>query len=134
MQTQRANHPAESVFQYFIRSRIIPLYDHMINQLECRFSALSNKAVLALKLLPEKVSSASEEEITSVEQAHSGSMPYPESFRNEVKLYKQKCRTDRTPPPTCSHVLGVVPYTLFPNLHSLFKTQFTYPVTSADVE
>ena len=51
-QTQRDNTPAETEEEYYRRAVTIPMLDHLIAQMETRFSTLQRTAAKSLNLIP----------------------------------------------------------------------------------
>ena len=85
----KANAPAESVQEHFLRNVAIPFLDHVVTDLEARFSPLSVTSSTLLGLLP-SVLCSQEVDIAKAVDMHSDDLPSPELIDQEVRRWKFK--------------------------------------------
>ena len=116
-QQHRSNAPAETIEEYYKRNSAIPFLDHVISNLESRFSPLARTASSLLCLVPSIICS---EQISwgEVVDAYEGDLPSPELVDMEVGRWKAKYhrtakthwqQRSRTVTPTASRTCGFFP-------------------------
>lgn len=76
----QASNPEE----YWRRTVFIPFLDHLIQDLNDRFSQLNQDAVRGLKLLPHDVSRLSSDDTTVILDWFVSNLPSPGSFEQEI--------------------------------------------------
>ena len=72
-QSKRNNIPGETPEVYYRRVLFIPFLDDLLEQLESRFSAMSAKSLIGLKLLPGK--NLSEDDVAHFEEVFGDDLP-----------------------------------------------------------
>lgn len=136
-QRNHGNHPRSTPSEHYTRSVIFPVYDHLISQLDSRFSTLARRCVDGLLLLPWSLPPATDDQLASILESFKALMPYPERFYQEIGAYRRKIETLKINAPETimpTDLLNMLPALVFPNLFHILKAVFTYPVTIADVE
>ena len=140
-QRHRANPLATSPTEYFKLVVTIPLLDHLITELNQRFSEHNEKAIEVLTLLPPTVcsmtSSLTKDSISGFLSLYINELPSPSTLNTELHSWHVKCRHDREASNACNTVtkaLKEADQDFFPNVHILLKIAATHPVTSCECE
>ena len=131
----RVNAPAESVQEHFLRNVAIPFLDHVITDLEARFSPLSVTSSTLLGLVP-SVLCSQEVDITKAVDMYKDDLPTPELIDQEVRRWKLKWEGKPTQdqPSSCAKAIKECDAQQFPNISQLLKLACTLPVTSCECE
>ncbi|CAG2200917.1 unnamed protein product [Mytilus edulis] len=101
-QTQRSNVPADNVQVYYRRAVFLPFLDSMIQQFEIRFGERAVSVVRALALIPNNIHQTTDEAIDDIINYYEVDMPFPDSFRQEFRLWKELWRVQNEKPTTLS--------------------------------
>ena len=142
-QRNRSNVPAQDACEYYRRDISVPLLDHLISELESRFSSHKQTALLGLYLLPTVLVKKSVEEITpkvcELGEMYCDDLPSTNSLQSELHCWYLKWKRveqeqgqaalPKTPSFTLPHVSS-----LFPNIKGLLLILCTLPVTSCSAE
>ena len=136
-QKHRANAPAGTVNEYYLRNLAIPLLEHIISEFEARFSPLSVTSSLLLGLVPSVL--CSQEEALDLSRAvdiYKDDLPSPELLDQEVKHWKLKWqgKPGKDIPESCAQAIKDCDPVVFPNISMLLKIACTLPVTSCECE
>ena len=136
--TQRANVEADKPEVYYRRSLTIPFLDHLIKELEERFSSNAKVATSELCLVPSVMSKkdnwqASMKDLASLYKAD---LPAPLSLTTELHCWKRKFMHYESSklPDGPIDALNECGSRLFPNISTLLKILSTIPVTSCEAE
>ena len=135
LQKNRSNTPAETSQEYYRRNLAIPFVDHIIVQLESRFSCLSKQSASLLGLVP-SVMCRKDIDITEAANLYDSDLPSPELLRSELFRWKQKfisLQPDQMPSSWAS-ALKQCDKDFFPNVHVLLRIACTLPCTSCECE
>ena len=135
LQKNRSNTPAETAQEYYRRNLAIPFVDHIIVQLESRFSCLSKQSASLLGLVP-SVMCRKDIDITEAANLYDSDLPSPELLRSELFRWKQKfvsLQPDQRPS-SCASALKQCDKDFFPNVHVLLRIACTLPCTSCECE
>jgi hypothetical protein len=134
-QLHRSNVPADSVIEYYQKNVAIPFLDHIISNLENRFSSLGVTASSLLGLVP-SVLCNKEPDISAAIKMYQQDLPSPELIPSEILRWKM--RFESIPsikrPSTPSAALKECNPAYFPNIGTLLKLVCTLPVTSCECE
>lgn len=141
-QTQRSNVAADTPKDYWRRTVFIPFLDHLLNELNSRFSALTKASVRGLLLLPAKAKGMDVTKVCAdVLEAYRADLPDPDGLVAELRLWKRKWAsisvTEGTIiPQNLDETLAAVSgqELLFPNVVQVLKLLLITPVTTASVE
>ena len=110
-----------SVEEWYKINVAIPFIDHIIADLETRFSPLTKTASSLLHFVPSMFNSGTDVDFTEVVDLFSCDMPSPELFDQEIGLWKQAFF--HTPvsekPATCASALKKCDSCIFPNVYTL---------------
>ena len=136
-QQHRSNAPAETSEQYYRRNCVVPFLDHIVSDLESRFSPLAVKAASLLGLVPSVLcAEGSHTNIQEAVEMYSGDLPSPELVDMEITRWKVMFQLlppeDR--PDTLGKAMKECDQQRFPNLHVLLRIACTLPVTSRECE
>ena len=131
----RANAPSESVQEYFLRNMAIPFIDHIIMELEARFTPLSTTSSTLLGLVP-SVLVDEELDMSEAIEMYKDDLPTPELFQQELRRWKLKWegKSVQAQPSSCAQAIKECDSQLFPNIFQLLKLACTLPVTSCECE
>ena len=139
----RSNIPAQDACEYYRRVTFVPLLDHLISELESRFSSHKQTALLGLYLVPTVLVRKSVEEITpkvcELGEMYCDDLPSTNSLQSELHCWYLKWKRVeqeqgqaallKTPSFTLPHVSS-----LLPNIKVLLLILCTLPVTSCSAE
>ena len=119
----------------FLRNVAIPFLDHVISDLETRFSPLSVTSSTLLGLVP-SVLCSQEVDIAKAVEMYSDDLPSPELMDQEVRRWKLKWEGKPTQdqPSSCAKTIRECDAQQFPNISQMLKLACTLPVTSCECE
>ena len=134
-QLHRSNAPAVSVVDYYWKNVAVPFLDHIISNLDERFSSLTVTASSLLGLVP-SVICTKEPDISAAIQMYRQDLPSPELIPSEILRWKMRFQAmpPDERPSTPSGALKECNPTYFPNIGTLLKLICTLPVTSCECE
>ncbi|XP_068680734.1 52 kDa repressor of the inhibitor of the protein kinase-like [Montipora foliosa] len=133
-QTLRNNTNAKTAVAYFRRTIFLPFLDNLQQQMNTRFNALSEAALLGLLLIPsnlQKLDKCSQEKLI---QHYSPDLPSPSSTSQELELWKRFWTNSAEKPATLQETLKACTSSVYPNTHTILRLLLIAPVTSATVE
>lgn len=135
-QRHRTNIATESIEEWYRINAAIPFLDHIMTELDERFSVLAETSSQLLQLVPSILCSVENAELSSVTQLYAQDLPSPELLQQELSRWKHmhvsKAASDRAT--TCAKALKECDKLLFPNLYILLQLACTLPVTSCECE
>lgn len=127
---------AESVEVYYLRNTCIPFVDHVITELDTKFSDLAVRASNLIGLTPAVACENTTVEIGETVELYKHFLPSPEllphEFQRFKRLYSKSSSEQR--PETCAAALRQVDARDFPNLKELLKIVCTLPITTCQCE
>lgn len=137
-QTLRSNVEAQNLEEYFRRSIFLPFLDHLISQLEDRFSGRSQDAIKALYLLPKNLGKLEDDTVKKILSCYESDLPSSVDFKQELALWRRFWSSRNELPSTVSDTLEKISadgvQLLYPNITSIFGIVLTFSATSASVE
>lgn len=142
-QRHRDNVPADSPSEYYLRSISIPLVDHLISELDDRFSIHHQKSLQGMYLVPSVLVTVNAEEcnikLQQIAEFYEEDLPSPSTIQSELHCWHMKWQEQKS-----SHGLSCLPVTptaalrhassMFPNIRVLLTILCTLPVTSCSSE
>jgi len=140
VQRNLANNRAETIEDHYRRNLMVPLVDHLINELEHRFgSGDQETAVQCLFAVPSMLLASKQTCMTSFSRFstfHEDSLPSPLSLEAEMTLWQRKWeRQDpKTVPTTASATLTEIDHTMYPNITECLKIFSALPVATCECE
>ena len=84
-QTKRSNVPSVTTDEYFKQAVFIPVIDHLMAELEFRFSCIQVNGTQGLYLIPENLSQMSNVERDKISKFFDWVLPYPATFNQEIE-------------------------------------------------
>ena len=136
-QNFRSNIPATSPKQYFLRNVTIPFIDHLLCELETRFSPAQQHAALGLCLIPSVMVNDQDwrEKILDYKESILEDLPSPETLDTELDCWQEKWRTGKHDfPETLAKTLQQTNCAFYPNIYNMLQISATLPVTSCECE
>ena len=137
-QRGRDNVPAEEPAEYYKRSITIPLLDHLLSQLQSRFSNDQQLVVRGLSLVPAIMmeSDASwKKHVVDLATVYEGDLPSVDNIDMEIVCWETKWKDHVGELPSKpKETLLYCDYNYFPNIHTLLRIICTLPVTSCSCE
>ncbi|CAC5365713.1 unnamed protein product [Mytilus coruscus] len=135
-QTHRNNVPSTSDKEYFKRAIYLPYLDELIQQLDMRFGQEAVSIVRALSILPSRVHLISQEMENDIYVYYNADMPSPETFSQEMKIWKSIWENQPDKPESITSTLTDVSAcpTLFPNIMTVLFLLALTSVTSSSTE
>ena len=120
-QTNRPNVATLTVEEWYKVNVAIPFLDHIITDLESRFSPLAKTASSLLCLVPSILCSDHDVNFADVLDMYSGDMPTPEIFDQEISRWKHHFLAIPASkrPNTCASAMKVCDSCMFPNVFTL---------------
>ena len=137
-QTQRSNVEAYVPEVYYRRSMTAPFLDHLLQEMEDRFSTNAKVATLGLCLVPSTICKKDDWQthVNNLASLYQGDLPAPLSLQTELHCWKRKwvhVKTDDLPDSPIE-ALNKCDSRLFPNISTLLRIMSTIPVTSCEAE
>ena len=135
-QRHRPNADAESIEEWFRKNVAIPFLDHIITELDTRFSVLAQTSAQLLELVPSVLCSGKEFDLSAAEQVYAQDLPSPELLQQELTRWKyvHTLKPAKERATTCAKAIKECDRLLFPNLYILLQIACTLPVTSCECE
>ena len=144
-QTHRSNVPSQTPKEYYRRTITIPLLDHMLSEMDRRFSTHQQTAVTGLYLVPAILVTKTLEEATStlvkLGDMYSNDLPNPSSLQSEIHTWYLKWRQEKQDHGEQSlptSLMFTLPHasSLFPNITELLHIHVLcmLPVTSCSAK
>ena len=138
-QQHRANPPADNASDFYKRSLTIPMLDHLISELDCRFNEDSTLIITEfMNILPSEIIKPNVNlELNNLLELYSNDLPSPRSLNTELEVWKTKWLGDLeqakelNTPEKC---LKIIDNDYFPNISTLVKIIATLPITSCECE
>ena len=133
----RANAPSETVKEHFLRNMALPFIDHIISEMEARFSPLAVTSAKLLSLVPSVLCSKDTPvDITEAVDMYHDDLPSPELMDQEMKRWRLKWEgiPPTLMPSTCAQAVKQCDVHQYPNILQLLKLACTLPVTSCECE
>ena len=107
----------------------------MITQLDFRFSHIQQHATQGMYLIPQNLSTLSNAIRDDIFVVYEWALPAPQTFYQEVELWKTKWRTRGIHlPQTLKDSLNSCDERLFPNIYTCLHLLMIIPVSTATVE
>ena len=136
-QRHRSNPDCDSADQYYRCTIVIPLLDHLINDLSSRFHAHAKQVATLQALLPAKITPASS--VDDIEQAvsfYASDLPNAGIVDEEFHVWKSRWLSilPKERPQTLSECLKKCSKQSLPNIFTLLKLFATIPMTSCSCE
>lgn len=129
-QSHRPNATAESVEDWFRINVAIPFLDHIIMELDSKFTQFSKTASQLLFVLR----NASDVTFSEVLKLYHDDLPSPELFDQELSRWQHKFHKLASKPSSCAGALKECDKASFPNIFILLQIACTIPVTSCECE
>ena len=137
-QTQRSNVEADIPEVYYRRSVTAPFLDHLLQEMEDRFTTNAKVTTLGLCLVPSTICKKDDWQthVNNLASLYQGDLPAPLSLQTELHCWKHKwihVKTDDLPESPIE-ALNKCDSRLFPNISTLLRIMSTIPVTSCEAE
>ena len=135
-QQHRSNTPSESPSEHYRRVVSIPFLDHLITQIDSRFTDENMKLLYVSYGLPANVLKTNWMENFSVFLSmYTDDLPEPHYLQTELRTWESKRETSSgTPPETLPDLLPRIDKITFPNLYTAFQIAAAIPVTSCSCD
>jgi hypothetical protein len=140
-QINRENHEADTISSYYLRTVSIPLVDHLLNELDSRFTDETLISYTGLYLIPSKIvsmqssSSSWKEKVKPFLDFYDDDFPNPKAFHAELDLWEKFWVTNKSLcPSNAIATLKAVHYPGFENIKVALKILATLPITSCECE
>ena len=119
-QSNRLNLPTENVSQHFERNITLPLLDHLINQIDTRFSGRNIAVLNGFYAFPSKVVSLGDwrQKFAIFFNDCMEDLPKPRYIKTELNMWEAHWRRVKgVPPSTLSDLLPFIDKISFPNIY-----------------
>jgi hypothetical protein len=142
-QIHRSNIPADTPSEYYCRTISIPLLDHLLSEMQSRFTTHHQIALLGLCIVPSVMVTLPDEEynttVMKFADSYIGDLPSADCIQSELHCWKMKWvkqqqqHGEATLPSTPSMALRHTT-SMFPNVRALVRIMCTFPVTTCSAE
>ena len=135
-QTARSNIEASSPMEYWCRTVFVPFLDHLLQELDNRFSQLAQDAIKVFCLIPSELPRLLESDITTLFERFKDDLPSPSSFNKEIRRWKMLWSNIEHSLSTLVDTLGSNHYVprSYLNIATIFHVLSVTPVTTASTE
>ena len=138
-QLNRENYNTESVEEYYRIALTVPFLDHMIQQLDFRFSDNQLTVYRGLSILPKNVLVDSEwrKNFKEFAEMYAEDLPCVGTLNTELDMWAVSCKNGLLPPyKTIQDTIkdSNIDHTTFPNIYTMLKILAVLPVTSCEAE
>ena len=135
-QQHRSNVEHDSVEEYYRRTIILPLLDHLIQQMEERFGNTQILVAKLINLVPSVIITLTEISYNDVVSFYSDDLPNPAVVVMEVMRWKEKWSSEDSAnrPTDLQTALKACDKDDFPNIFVFLRIACTVPVTSCENE
>ena len=135
-QQHRTNPPADSVCEYYERVVTLPFLDHIIEQVNTRFSEGNLVSLDGFYAIPAKVVTCVDwkGKVKNFLNLHINDLPEPRYVETELNIWEVYCHQCEESPSTLSDLLYKVDKLAFPNLFTALQILATTPVTTCTCE
>lgn len=135
-QGHRENVEHSTVEEYYRRAIILPLLDHILQQMRERFSKSQIVASRLLHLIPSVLCAVEEVHLDDVVETYKEDLPNHALVTSEIWRWRTKWNKEdvKDQPSTLQSALLNCDPDYFPNIHTLLRIVCTLPVTSCENE
>jgi hypothetical protein len=136
-QAHRCNAPSENPEEYYRKNIQIPFLDHIIVEMNTRFSKEGRTCADIFYLIPAVITKKNDDELNEACKKllfWSVDLPSPSSLKAEVKEWKYQWCLEDEKPKNLVECINKTDEDMFPNIHVLLKIGCTLPVGSAGAE
>ena len=132
----RSSVDSDSASDYYKKSVTIPLLDHLITELDSRFTTSSTCELNGHYLIPSNHEGAWKARVCELIDAIEDDLPHPPSAVAEIGDWeaKRKCLSLSEKPTDLLSTLKATDRVLFPNVFMMIVFSLTLPVTSCECE
>jgi hypothetical protein len=138
-QTLRSNVEADTPEDYWRRTVFVPFIDHLLQELDNRFSQINSSAIPGLLLLPCNLEKLNDKKMQKIYESFETDLPSPRTFHQEVRLWKRYWNANMTNAPkdmpsTLAFISEANLEKQYPNIVQIIRLLLVIPVTSSGVE
>ncbi|GMH44532.1 hypothetical protein BSKO_12484 [Bryopsis sp. KO-2023] len=138
-QNMRSNLPGTNPEEYWRRSVFIPYVDHMVAELQSRFTILNGKAIQGFNLLPKNCEAIASVVLSAdLISGFKDDLPTPRHLEVEIDRWQRKWRVVKEEggvlPSKVPDTLAQCNRMAYPSIHTILQILLIIPVTTASVE
>jgi len=133
-QTARDNHPAENAEEYYRRSLAITFLDHLVTEIDSRFSSHSIKAIRCLGIIPSCFSSDHKATDDEILEFFGSDIDSCSVAKAELDIWRSYFEGKTALPTTPKACLEHASPLLFPHIRKFLIRMMVIPVTSCEAE
>ena len=135
-QQHRDNVEHSSAEEYYRRTIVLPLLDHLVQQMEMRFGKTQVLVARLVNLVPSIIATLTDISYEEVTSFYSDDLPSPALVPTEMWRWREKwCKEDpAVRPETLQTALKACDKDFFPNIYVFLRIGCTLPVTSCENE
>ncbi|XP_014675618.1 PREDICTED: 52 kDa repressor of the inhibitor of the protein kinase-like [Priapulus caudatus] len=136
-QRHRENTPADTPSDFFKRAVTIPLLDHIINEMQSRFTELHCTALKGIALVPSALVAlpASQGNLDDFIDTYRADLPSPMTVAAEVECWQQKWLLHHSKDDLPETITDALRHSgMYPNIEMLLRILCSLPVTSCTAE
>ena len=129
--------PAVSTKEYYRINLAVPFLDHILAQIQERFSAVTIKATQLLALVPSVIQQmqVTAKDLDEALNLYRDDLPSPQLFPAEFRRWKARTEASKQDVAnSCASALKSCDSDEFPNIFLLLKIAATLPVTTCECE
>lgn len=132
-QTTRENHPGLTAEEYYRRSLAVPFLDHLISEIDTRFTSHSLTAMRCLGIIPSCFSSSQRATDDEIIAFFDDDVDAASTAHAELQLWHAYFK-DKELPDTLSSSIQHTSAMMFPNIRRMLIHAMVLPVTSCEAE
>ena len=133
IQRARENHPGTTAEEYYRRSLAIPFLDHLMREINGRFTSHSITAMRCLGIIPACFSSENRASDAEMLEFFQDDLSFPSAAEAELLLWRSHFR-DKELPDTPQGAFQQASSLVFPNVRRMLTRVMILPVTSCEAE
>ena len=133
IQRARENHPGTTAEEYYRRSLAIPFLDHLMCEINGRFTSHSITAMRCLGIIPACFSSENRASDAEMLEFFQDDLSFPSAAEAELLLWRSHFR-DKELPDTPQGAFQQASSLVFPNVSRMLTRVMILPVTSCEAE
>lgn len=136
-QIHLSNVPVDTPSAYLKRSISIPLLDHLLSEVDCRFNAHQQTALLGMSLIPSLLVTLSTADGSTqcdrLDELYQQDLPSAHCFQSELHCWCTKWQQHLSEHGQARHTMKQVG-SMYPNIRALISILCTLLVTSCSAE
>ena len=133
--TNRSNLPGKSAQEYYKVTLFIPIIDHLVAELEIRFSHIQVNVVCGMYMIPKNIVAMTKEQRYNTFKFFECALPSPQTFNQELGIWRKMWQKASVGVPSkFASSLEGCNQKLFPNIYTCLHLMMIIQVNTAATE